>query len=104
MEKTVNTYLKLLNAVIKPVALYACEAWGDSLKKDCFQNEIEKPHTSTCKQILGLPKHVRNEITIKFGRYPFITNMEIQMFKCFQRFPFLSKESLLRATLQEEII
>ena len=26
--KTVTTYLKLINATIEPVALYACESWG----------------------------------------------------------------------------
>ena len=41
-EKTIDFYLKLVDSLVKPIILYACECWGDSLKKDCFTNKIEK--------------------------------------------------------------
>ena len=40
-EKTIDVYLKLIDSLAKPVILYACECWGDSLKKDCFTNKTE---------------------------------------------------------------
>ena len=51
-----SKHLKILDSVTKPIALYAIEAWGDSLKKDFFQNDIEKFHLSLCKPILGVQK------------------------------------------------
>ena len=51
-EKTIHTYLKLTNSLVKPVVLYACECWGNSLKKDYFSNKVEKFRMSMYKQIL----------------------------------------------------
>ena len=53
-EKTIDIYLILIDSLIKPVILYACDCWGDSLKKDCFTNKIEKFYVSICKQLLGV--------------------------------------------------
>ena len=40
-EKTIGVYLKLIDSLIKPITLYTCECWEDSLKKDYFANKIE---------------------------------------------------------------
>ena len=40
--KTVKTYLKLIDTLIKPIILYDCEAWGDIRTKKLFENKIEK--------------------------------------------------------------
>ena len=40
-EKTIGVYLKLIDSLMKPITLYTCECWEDSLKKDCFTNKIE---------------------------------------------------------------
>ena len=41
-EKTIGTYLKLVDSLTKPVILYACECWDDSMKKENFANKIEQ--------------------------------------------------------------
>ena len=48
--KTVKTYLKLIDTLIKPIILYACEAWGDIRTKKLFENKIEKFQLYMCKQ------------------------------------------------------
>ena len=56
-EKTIGTYLKPVDSLMKPVILYACECWGDSMKEEIFAYKIEQFHMSTCKQILGVTKY-----------------------------------------------
>jgi len=50
-SKTVKTYLKLVDTIVKPVALYSCEAWGDYKNKNNLKTKIEKLQISICKQI-----------------------------------------------------
>ena len=88
-EKTVSTYFKLIDSLVKPVILYACECWGDSLKKDVFANKIEQFHMSMCKQILGVYKSTNNiKVLSEIGRTPLRIDIETKMFKYLQRFPF----------------
>ena len=47
-EKTIGTYLKLVDSLVKPVILYACECWGDSMKNEIFANKIEQSQISQC--------------------------------------------------------
>ena len=51
-EKSVNTYLNLIDTTIESVALYACENWGDH-KDEHYLSKIKKFHPSLCKRILG---------------------------------------------------
>ena len=89
-EKRIDVYLKLIDSLVKPVISYACECWGDFLKKDCFANNIEKFYVSIYKQILGVKKNVSSmKILAELGRTPLKINMEIQMFKYLQRFAFI---------------
>ena len=50
-KKTINVYLKLIDSLVRPIILYACEWWGDSFKKHCFTNKIEKFYVSINKQL-----------------------------------------------------
>ena len=102
-EKTIDVYLKLIDSLVKPIILYACECWGDSLKKDCFANKIEKFYVSIYKQILGVKKNVSSmKILAELGRTPLKINIEIQMFKYLQRFAFIEKERYVSKAFQEE--
>ena len=38
-KKTRDTYLHLIEPIIKPTALYACESWGDCDKKTKIEVE-----------------------------------------------------------------
>ena len=48
-EKTTGTYFKLVDSLVKPVILYACEFWDDSMKKEIFANKIEQFNISMWK-------------------------------------------------------
>ena len=102
-EKTVGTYLKLIDSLVKPIILYACECWGDSLKRDYFANKIEKFHVSMYKQILGVKQNVSNmKVLAELGRTPLKNNIETQMFKYLQRFAFTQKDRYVFKTFEEE--
>ena len=46
--KSIGTYLKLVDSLVKLVILYACECCDDSLKKEILANKIEQFHISMC--------------------------------------------------------
>ena len=70
-EKTIDVYLKLINSLVKSIILNACECWGDSLKKGCIPNKIEKFYVSVYKQILLVKKNVSSMKTLaELGRTP----------------------------------
>ena len=102
-EKTIDVYLKLIGSLLRPIILYACECWGDSLKKDCFANKIEKLYVSIYKQLLGVKKNVRSmKILAELGRTALKINIEIQMFKYLQLFAFIEKDKYVFKAFQEE--
>ena len=103
-EKTIGTYLILVNSLVKPVILYACECWGDSMKKETFANKIERFRMSMCKQILGVKKFTNNiKVLSELGRTLLKIDIETKMFKFFQRFPFIeTKRYLFKAFKEEE--
>ena len=55
-SKEISIYLKLVDSLVKPVILYTCECWGDSMKNEIFANKIEQFHMSMCKHILSVKK------------------------------------------------
>ena len=59
-EKSIGTYLKLVDSLVKLVILYACECWIDCMKKEIFGNKIKQLHMSMYKQILGVKTFVNN--------------------------------------------
>ena len=81
-------YMKLLYALIKPVALYGCEVWGAFGHKICPPNEIpssfymndtspyEQLHIRAYKHILGISKHASNiGARTEMGRLPLMFNI-----------------------------
>ena len=103
-EKTINVYIKLFETVVKPIALYACESWGDHYKKNRNFQKIEKLQTSIFKQILGVPKTTNNmKVLAEMEKFPLKINIEIQMFKYLQRFPFLKDNSYLSKAFKEQL-
>ena len=77
-QKTIDVCLRLTDSLVKPIILYAFDCWGDSLKKDCFGNKIEKFYVSIYKQLLEVKKNVSS---MKIGRTPMKINIEIKIFK-----------------------
>ena len=102
-EKSIHTYTKLIDSLIKPILLYSCEAWGDTTLKKPFESKTEKLHLSMCKQVLGIHKRAFNVGTLaELGRFPLYVDIETQMFKYLQRFIYADKERLLYKAFQEE--
>ena len=105
-DKTIFTCLKLVDSLVKPVILYACECWGDSTKKEIFANKFEQFHMSMCKQIVGVKKFTNNiNVLSELGRTPPKINIETKMFKYFQRFPFSeTNRYLLKPSKKKNLI
>ena len=82
-EKSTNFYLKLTDSLVKPIIVYDWEFWGDSFKKDCLANKIEKIYWSICKLILCNKKNPASNMKIlaKLERTHLRINIEIQIFK-----------------------
>ena len=109
-NKHIDTYIKLFDSLVKPILLYACEAWADSLKIDnniknlLLRNKLEKFQITVMKQLLAVSRKTTNlSILLELGRYPITINMQYQAIKYFTRFPYLNKDRLLYKSYEEEI-
>ena len=101
-NKNTNTYLTLFDTQIKPIILYACEAWADSIKGNIddvtilTKNKLEIFQISIFKQILGVSRKTTNlAILLDLGRYPISTYMHYQAIKYFSRLSSINSERLL---------
>ena len=101
-HRNIDTYLNLFDSLIKPILLYGCEAWADSVKTDgdisnlLQRNKLEKFHIKICKQILAVSRKTTNiSVLLELGRYPITTYMKHQTIKYFLRFPQLNNERIL---------
>ena len=90
-EKSTNFYLKLTDSLVKPIIVYDWEFWGDSFKKDCLANKIEKIYWSIYKLIKKNPSS-NMKISAKLERTRLRINIEIQIFKYLQGLDFTEKE------------
>ena len=107
-HKDIKTYISLFDTQIKPILLYACEAWADSIKEESdiskliTKNPIERFHINVLKQLLGVHKKTTNlAILVELGRHPLLLSIKYQAIKYFLR--FASPISiLLNAQYEEE--
>ena len=94
-NKNIDTYPKLYDSLVKPILLYACEAWADSLKIDTnIKNLLQK-------QIRKVPDNCLETSTN--GRHPITVNIRYRTIKNFLRLPYLDKDRLLYKSCEEEI-
>ena len=101
-NKHINTYLHIFESQVRPIILYACEAWADTLKDDksllenIQRNSIEKFHISVLKQILGVHKKTSNiAVLVETGIHPLSLTSKMQAIKYFLRLPSIDKNKLL---------
>ena len=101
-NKNIDTYLTLFDTQIKPIILYACEAWADSIKENIddvtilTKNKLEIFQISIFKQILGVSRKTTNlAILLDLGRYPISTYLHYQAIKYFSRLSSINSERLL---------
>jgi hypothetical protein len=61
--------IKLFNALVEPILLYASDFWG--ILKPPQNNPIENVHLSFCKQLLGVQKQTTNiGVLLELGQVP----------------------------------
>ena len=61
--------IKLFNALVKPILLYASDFWG--ILKLPLNNPVENVHMSFCKQLLGVQKQTTNiGVLLELGQIP----------------------------------
>ena len=107
-QKNVNTYTTLFDYIIKPIAMYACEIWGENIKAvnniaDFGNFPWERFHTRVCKNILGAHSKTSNIATLlEIVRFPISSEIQIRMVKYFLRLETVDTGGLLHAAYQEQ--
>ena len=108
-QKNVNTYIKIFDMVIKPIALYSCEIWGKCMKIEnnvaTFGNSTwERFHTRICKNILGVHRRASNLASVaELGRYPITIEIKKRMVRYFLRFRGMNKNRLVYKAFEEQL-
>ncbi len=79
-EILIQTWLKILKAIIEPIALYGSEIWGPLKTQDFSKwekEEIEIIHTQICKNILKVNRGTpNNSCRAELGQYPLLINIQ----------------------------
>ena len=108
-DKKFQTYMHLFDTQVKPIMLYACESWAESLKNDeniiniLQKNNLEKFHTSVLKRLLGVHKKTTNiALLLETGRHPITLSAHVQAIKYFFRLCSTKKQTLLNIYYQKE--
>jgi len=108
-EKKIQTYIHLFDTQVKPILLYACESWSDSLNHsenvvNMLQKEkIETFHIGVLKRLLVVHKKTTNvAILLETGRFPIAISAHIQAIEYFFRFPVTKIGSLLNIFYEKE--
>ena len=108
-NKKIQTYIHLFDTQVKPIMLYACESWSDSLKDGeniasmLQKGNLETFHIGVLKRLLGVHKKTTNiAVLLETGRYPITLSAHIQAIKYFFRFPGTKTGSLLNIYYEKE--
>ena len=106
----IHTWLELFDILVKPIILYACEAWGDetyySLKdaSPIFRDSFEKLQLKIHKQVLGVHRKTMNiPVLAELGRFPLKLFIDTQMIKYFSRFYSMPKDRHMYKIYKESI-
>ena len=68
-NQEISTTLTLIDALVRPILLYAGDFWG--CMKLPKNNPIENLHMMMCKQLLGVQKQTTNiGVLLELGRVP----------------------------------
>ena len=81
----IRIWLKILESVIEPIALYGCEVWGPLTNQDFTKwdkHQIETLHAEFCKNILRVQRKTpNNACRAELGRYPLIIKIQKRAIK-----------------------
>ena len=87
-------YLKLFDALIKPILLYGCEVWGPHISQT--NNIITKFVNKFYRILLGVPKHTSTAgVHAELGRFPIDINVHDFMLKYWFRLISLPSSRLV---------
>ncbi len=82
-EIPIQTWLKILKAIIEPIALYGSEIWGPLKPQDFSKwekEETEIMHTQICKNILKVNRATpNNSCRAELGQYPLLINIQREL-------------------------
>ncbi len=87
IEIPIRIWLKIVESVIEPIALYGSEVWGPltNPSQDLTKWEkhpIETLHAELCKNILHVHRHTTNNACrAELGKYPLITKIQKRAIK-----------------------
>lgn len=80
--------MHLFDTHVRPIMLYACETWTESLKyedniiKMLHKNNLEKFHINVLKRLLGVHKKTTNTaLLLETGRHPITLSAQLQAIK-----------------------
>ncbi len=100
----IQTWLKILKAIIEPIALYGSEIWGPIKPQDFSKwekEEIEIMHTQICKNILKVNRATpNNSCRAELGQYPLLINIQKRAVKFHQHLKCSDPSSYQAEALQ----
>ena len=85
LDIPIKIWLKILDSVIEPIALYGCEIWGPLANQEFEKwdkHQTETLHSELCKSILRTQrKTTNNACRAELGRYPLIIKVKKRALK-----------------------
>ncbi len=106
IEIAIRIWLKIVESVIEPIALYGSEVWGPltNPSQDLTKWEkhpIETLHAELCKNILHVHWHITNNACrAELGKYPLITKIQKRAIKFWKHLKLSDPQSYHYKALQ----
>ena len=93
-ETNTKLYLKLFDALIKPILLYGCEIWGSLISQP--NNPISKFVNKFYRTLLGVPRYTSTTgVHVELGRFSIDVNVHSAMLKYWYRLITLPETRLV---------
>ena len=93
-RKHPTTTLKLFDALVRPILLYASDFWG--VLKMPKNNPVETLFLSFCKQLLGVQKQTVNTgVLLELGQFPIPLHAKTNALKNWNRIAKLHKSNII---------
>ncbi len=108
IEIPIRIWLKILESVIEPIALYGSEVWGPltNPSQDLTKWEkhpIETLHAELCKNILHVHRHTTNNACrAELGKYPLIIKIQKRAIKFWKHLKLSDPQSYHYKVLQDQ--
>ena len=97
-RRNINITLKLYNALVRPILLYASDYWG--CLKMPINNPIETAHMRFCKDLLGVQKQTTNVgVLLELGEVPLTVLAQNNCIKNFSRIKIVKQANSLLTNL-----